>query len=141
MSLKKRALTASDLTEISILSDPRHTPDGKSYTFVRTSINEDKEYESDVFMQSLEGDTTKHWTAGNNKNSQPKISPNGEKIVFQSDRSGLPQLWIMDANGGEAKQLTTFKHGASNPHWSKESSTILFTDYLEKDVGGSQQKA
>src|SRR5699024_11033789 len=91
-------------------------------------------------MQSLENNDIKHWTTGNDKNSQPKISPNGQQIVFQSDRSGLPQLWIMDANGGEAKQLTTFKHGASNPHWSKDSSTILFTASLEKDADVTSQK-
>ncbi|HLQ71733.1 MAG TPA: S9 family peptidase [Bacillota bacterium] len=140
MSTKKRPLTASDLTEISILSDPRLTPDGKSYTFIRTSINEDQEYVSHILMQSLENNDIKHWTTGNDKNSQPKISPNGQQIVFQSDRSGLPQLWIMDMHGGEAKQLTRFKHGATNPHWSKDSSTILFTASLEKDADVTSQK-
>jgi len=114
--MAKRALTVEDLTEISVLSDPRHTPDGKAYSFVRTTINENNEYESHITLQSLKDHSLKQWTVGSDKNSQPQISPDGEKIVFQSDRSGLPQLWMMNMDGGEAKQVTHFKHGATNPH-------------------------
>lgn len=139
MATKKRAITPEDLTEISLLSDPRHNPDGKAYTFVTTSINADNEYESHITMQSLEDYSRKQWTVGNDKNSQPKMSPDEKKIIFQSNRSGLPQIWMMHTDGGEAKQLTTFKHGATNPHWSPDSTTVFFTASLEKDADVNRQ--
>lgn len=137
--MSKRALTANDLSNISLLSDPRHTPDGKMYSFVRTHINEDKEYESHIVLQSLTDNFSKQWTVGNDKNSQPKISPDGTKMVFQSNRSALPQLWILDMHGGEATQVTHFKHGATDPHWTNDSSTILFTASLENDADVDNQ--
>lgn len=140
MNMSKRALKVDDLTEFSIPSDPKHTPDGKAYSFVRTTINEAKEYESHITIQSLNDNSFKQWTVGSDKNSQPKVSPDGRIIVFQSNRSGLPQLWMLDMQGGEAKQITHFKNGATNPHWSKDSTRLFFTASLEKDADVNNQK-
>lgn len=37
----------------------------------------------------------------------PAISPDGQRIVFQSDRPGGRALWLMPASGGAARKLTT----------------------------------
>src|SRR5699024_6955114 len=44
-----------------------------------------------------------------------------------------PQLWLLSLNGGEAKQLTTFKNGATSPFWSKDGKKIIFSSYLDHD--------
>jgi TolB protein len=36
----------------------------------------------------------------------PSYSPDGRRIAFQSDRSGRLELWVANADGGEARQLT-----------------------------------
>jgi len=52
------------------------------------------------------------------------------RMAFISDRSGNSELWVMDWNGSNAKQLT--KHGsiALAPVWSPDGTKLAFTSYL-----------
>lgn len=52
------------------------------------------------------------------------------RIAFVSDRSGSPELWVMDWNGANPRQLT--KHGsiALAPQWSPDGSQLVFTSFL-----------
>jgi TolB protein len=52
------------------------------------------------------------------------------RMAFVSDRSGDPELWVMDWNGSNPKQLT--KHGsiALAPTWSPDGDQLAFTSYL-----------
>ncbi|WP_047979826.1 S9 family peptidase [Ornithinibacillus contaminans] len=131
--MAKRAITAEDFMKLEILSDPQLSPDGSTYAYVSTTVNDKKEYESNLLVQKLDNHSTKQWTFGHDKNGSPRFSPDGSTIVFQSNRSGVPQLWILPTDGGEAKQLTTFKYGAVNPFWSKDGKFIIFTASLEQD--------
>ena len=62
----------------------------------------------------------------------PILSPDGRWIVFSTVHVNLdansktPHLWLMPANGGEAKQLTEGP-GEDNPRWSPDSKQILYT--------------
>lgn len=51
----------------------------------------------------------------------------GGQIVFASDRSGLPQLWLMNADGSNQKQITDLPDGACQPAWSPDGSRLVFT--------------
>lgn len=140
MNTEKRAITSDDFTKIEILSDPQYAPNGKFYTYVSTTINDKKEYESNIFLHDLEDNTPTQWTFGENNNSNISYSPDGKSIVFQSNRSGLTQLWMMHTAGGEAKQLTTFTNGAFNPHWSPDGKFIIFSASLDLDDDIQSQK-
>ncbi|RDW19834.1 S9 family peptidase [Oceanobacillus chungangensis] len=138
--VSKRPITAEDLSRIEVFSDPHFTPNGKAYTYVSTIINGKNEYESHLFFQNVNETESKQWTFGHHRNSNLTISPDGQTAVFQSNRSGLPQLWLIHTDGGEAQQLTTFKNGASNPMWSKDGKQILFSASLNSDDDIQNQK-
>ncbi len=57
----------------------------------------------------------------------PSFSPDGRRLAFGSDRSGSAQIWVSDANGGGAVQLT---HGQDfypgGTHWSPDGAGIAF---------------
>lgn len=52
------------------------------------------------------------------------------RIAFISNRTGDPELWVMDWNGDNPRQLT--KHGsiALGPAWSPSGDRLVFTSYL-----------
>jgi len=64
--------------------------------------------------------------------SEPKVSPDGNWIVFtvrktdlEADR-GRTDLWLVDVEGKELKQLTTDPENDSNPCWSPDNKTVYF---------------
>lgn len=50
---------------------------------------------------------------------------NGE-IAFASNRSGLPQIWIINVDGVRFRQLTDMPGGACQPDWSPDGLRLVF---------------
>jgi Tol biopolymer transport system component/DNA-binding winged helix-turn-helix (wHTH) protein len=62
------------------------------------------------------------------------FSPDGKRIAFQSGRSGVDEIWVCDADGTNAVQLTSFGKGMSgSPRWSPDGKNIAF----DSNVAGS----
>lgn len=136
----KRPITAEDFMNIDMYSDPQFSPSGDSYVFVSTSVNDEKEYEAHLFYQKLNDNQLIQWTFGKSKNDHPRFSPDGSKLAFVSNRSGTNQIWLLHTQGGEARQLTSFKHGATNPEWSKDGRSLFFTASLEENDDLHEQR-
>jgi len=64
-------------------------------------------------------------TATNGRNEGPRISPDGKRMVFMSDRSGYMEIWVGGRDGSNMKQLTDL-HGSGTPRWSPDGAWIAF---------------
>jgi Tol biopolymer transport system component len=60
--------------------------------------------------------------------SHPAWSTRGDRIAFDSTRSGNSEIWVVGANGKGLQQLTKTPNGALsvNPAWSPGDKTIAF---------------
>ncbi|MDI3515022.1 MAG: TolB protein [Rhodocyclaceae bacterium] len=65
-------------------------------------------------------------TVGESVNLQPSWSPDGTQIAFTSNREGLSKVFVMDAQGGEARRLTADDAIETTPSWSPDGSAIAF---------------
>jgi Tol biopolymer transport system component/DNA-binding winged helix-turn-helix (wHTH) protein len=77
------------------------------------------------------------------------ISPDGKRIAFESSRTGLVQVWVSDADGSNASQLTYFgTSDAGAPRWSPDGKLIAFDSriggeeniYVVDPAGGAPRK-
>ena len=60
-------------------------------------------------------------------NAYPDWSPDGSKVVFQSNRNSPDyHIFIMNIDGSERKQLTFGNHENKKPNWSPDGSKIIF---------------
>ena len=83
---------------------------------------------------------TDHWAI----DTSPTFSPDCSQIAFESDRAGGPQIFVMSAGGGGARQLTHAGKYNSTPSWSPKGDKIAFTgideggasDIFTVDLGG-----
>jgi eukaryotic-like serine/threonine-protein kinase len=59
----------------------------------------------------------------------PQVSPDGQRVAFQSNRSGSMEIWVADLNGANAVPLTSIGAapvGTGTPRWSPDGQTIAF---------------
>ena len=63
--------------------------------------------------------------------TSPTFSPDGQKIVFNSDRGGSQQLYVMNLNGSKQKRISFKKGRYATPVWSPRGDLIAFTKMYE----------
>jgi TolB protein len=94
---------------------PVWSPDGK-WIYYTAKIGKSVE----IMRTSLEGKEQQltHSKPGT-LNYQPAVCPSGQWIVFGSNRSGVRQLYVMPADGGDALAITSVKagHAAMWAYW------------------------
>ena len=57
----------------------------------------------------------------------PVYSPDGARIAFSSNRSGNWEIWIANADGSDARQLTSYANApACSPRWSPNGQLLAF---------------
>ena len=49
------------------------------------------------------------------------------QIAFVSHRDGSPEIYVMDADGGNQRRLTNNRHDDSSPSWSPHGKRIVFS--------------
>ena len=60
----------------------------------------------------------------------PVLSPVGDEVLFVSNRSGTPRLWIMDADGANQRLFATGSAGfvpEASPAWRPAGDQVAFT--------------
>ncbi len=121
-----------DIYELTNVGDPRIAPDGSRVAYVVTSIDrESNEYRGRVWVAALDGsEEPRPFTSGERRDGLPRWSPDGRWLAFTSNRGEKeqkPQLYVIPAEGGEARRLTDLKEAVEDAVWSADSSRIAFT--------------
>ena len=76
------------------------SPDGRAVVF---------DLLGDLYMMPIGGSGASpatRITSGPAFDMQPRFSPDGKRIAFSSDRDGLWNIWTIDADGKDAKQVS-----------------------------------
>jgi dipeptidyl aminopeptidase/acylaminoacyl peptidase len=122
-------IEASDYHDIVQIDDPQLSPDGERVAYVHKTPSGDDEYETTIYIVSVDGDNPQRFTAEEGKDANPRWSPSGDRLAFTSVRGDAEssQLWVMPVDGGEASQVTNVVGGVETFVWSSDGERIAFT--------------
>jgi dipeptidyl aminopeptidase/acylaminoacyl peptidase len=67
----------------------------------------------------------------------PTFSPDGKKIAFVSNLNGIPQIWVVDSNGGWPQLVTALDDQIQSVDWSPDGLWLAFS--LAPGGGMNQQ--
>lgn len=93
------------------------SPDGREVVF---------DLLGDLYVIPIGGGEARALTTGMAWDMHPAYSPNGRWIAFTSDRGGGDNIWIVDRDGSNPRQVTkeTFRL-LSQPDWTPDSEYIV----------------
>ncbi|MHB8798421.1 MAG: S9 family peptidase [Thermoanaerobaculia bacterium] len=57
----------------------------------------------------------------------PSFSPDGSRLAFVSDLSGVPQVWTIPLSGGFPERVTPFEDPVSKVRWSPAGALLAFS--------------
>jgi dipeptidyl aminopeptidase/acylaminoacyl peptidase len=129
----QRPISDVDLLQFNWIGDPQVSPDGTQVVFVRVVVNEDKDrYETSLFVVPTNASAPPRPFTSGPFDTSPRWSPDGRTLAFVRavEKDGKPekgQVYLIPANGGEARALTEVAKGAASPRWSPDGKTIAFT--------------
>jgi dipeptidyl aminopeptidase/acylaminoacyl peptidase len=124
----KRPIEIDDLYRITLIEDPRVSPDARWIAYVQVTIDKlDNEYKRNIWIVPTAGGKPAQLTRSG-KDSTPRWSPDGKTLAFVSARDKKPQVYLLNvtAPGGEPRPLTGLPNGASAPAWSPDGTHIAF---------------
>lgn len=126
---RKRSISAEDLYDINIISDVRISPSGDHvvYTQERVDSETEKKY-TNLWIVPTNGGKPSQFTFGDQKDTQPRWSPDGETIAFLSNRADSEkpaQIFLIPFHGGEARPLADIKGKIGSLIWSPDGSKLL----------------
>jgi Tol biopolymer transport system component len=120
---EKKALTLKPDRKIEFTTDEGTwlsldvSPDGKTIAF---------ELLGDIYTLPIEGGEAKLIDGGMPFDSQPRFSPDGKWIAFISDREGSDNIWVMRADGSDAKQVSKDPNSEfASPSWDPTGNYIF----------------
>src|SRR2546428_9339086 len=109
--------------------DPEPSPDGWTFAFVGTRLDKlEAKEQGRICLAATDGSGFRQVTNGPNDDGTPRWAPNGERLIFASDRvqEGRNQLYVLEAGAlGEARALPEVPGTIEYAAWSPDGSQIL----------------
>ncbi|HUX44434.1 MAG TPA: Tol-Pal system beta propeller repeat protein TolB [Terracidiphilus sp.] len=80
-----------------------------------------------IRMYSLELGRMVRFSAGNggSLNQSPAWSAHGNRLAFSSSRTGDPEIWVADADGGNLHRVTYFRGPDVSPTWNPKTDAQI----------------
>jgi serine/threonine-protein kinase len=73
--------------------------------------------------------------------ASPRISPDGQQLVFHDENASEHAIWIYDLGGRRPLRRLTFDGANDRPLWSRDGQRVMYRSYREDGSGLFWQRA
>lgn len=106
--------SSDEIYDPGLQAPPVWSPDGNSLLFAAASSAGDL----DIFSVAANGEGLRNLTGAAGDDWDPAWSPDGELIAFVTDRDGDQEIYLMNPDGGEPRNISQLPTTPeSNPAW------------------------
>jgi dipeptidyl aminopeptidase/acylaminoacyl peptidase len=113
-----------DLLRQAQIQDVALSPDGATVVYSRRVIDGNR-YVTNLWLAPWSGGEARQLTFGVSKDVEPVFSPDGQTLLFISDRGGRMQPWLLPLTGGEPRVAADVPGETSAAWWSPDGTRIL----------------
>lgn len=130
--IKNKKLTPEALWAMGRIGSSSISPDGKqiAYTVSYYSVKENKSH-TVIYVMNANGTNNLLLTHTADSEVEPTWIKGGSKIAFLTAASGSMQIWEMNPDGSERKQLSSYEGGIEGFKFSPDESKVLFISQVK----------
>lgn len=130
--IKNKKLTPEALWAMGRIGSSSVSPDGKqiAYTVSYYSVKENKSH-TVIYVINADGTNNLLLTHTADSEVEPTWIKGGSKIAFLTAASGSMQIWEMNPDGSERKQLSSYEGGIEGFKFSPDESKVLFISQVK----------
>ncbi|MCF2858385.1 S9 family peptidase [Pseudoalteromonas sp. SMS1] len=139
----QNGLVPQDYFDFVFMGDPQISPNNEVTLFVKTTVNEDASGRNSQIFKINKSGVISEFTQGKGDRG-PQWSEDGRHVAFIRTVDEKAQVFVMPADGGEAKQVTTLDQSLTGFEWFPSGDKLLLTLSVspksaktQKDVNGS----
>lgn len=127
-------LTPEILWKLGRISGEAVSPDETNvlYTVTYYNLDENKGFK-DLYIYNIKEKTTVQITNSLESESQAEWRPDGKAITYISSKSGDMQLWEMDIDGSNRKQISFIDGGISGYKYAPNVKQVAFAKAVKLD--------
>ncbi len=128
-----RPLGPADIFSLTYAADPQVSADGQWVAYVRqwSDPSTDRRH-SNIWLVKADGSEHRPLTGGAFNENSPRWSPDGTRLLYISNRSGSPQLYVRYMSTGEAFPVTNVRNPPGTPTWSADGTRIAYLAFVPK---------
>jgi TolB protein len=108
-------------------ASPDWSPDGRKLVYATTAGGQD----ADLWVLDVVSGRNTPLTRTSSIETSPAFSPTGREIAFTSDRSGTPQIYVMDAEGLNVRRLTFEGNYNDSAAWSPRGDQMAYVSRVD----------
>ena len=124
----KPGLNTATFWDIRSVTDPQITRDGKSVIyFLNWSDKMVDQRFSNLWIVSTDGKDNRPLTTGSFRDTSPRLSPDGSRLAYLSNRSGKTQIRVRWLDTSQEAQITDLEQAPSNIEWSPDGQWIAYS--------------
>ena len=132
IKIEGKRMTPEALWAMGRIGSVAVSPDEKqiAYTVSYYSVPQNKS-NSEVFVMNADGSDNTQITHDAWQEGQPTWFKDGKKLAFLCNESGSSQVWEMNPDGSERKQLSSYEGGIEGFKFSPDESKVLFISQVK----------